>query len=154
MIHLIVVIMGIALMSYMLLSGISYTNPDVYDAREKVASWSNQNLALSAAWSKFHVLYGRDPGSVTELSSTLTLPLSAPDDLHLTHLAPGYAGWCFSGVVGKSGLAALQTITSRTKGQYSLSNECGSPTGISPEWAANLGSLESVPVVLTYKFSN
>jgi hypothetical protein len=154
MIHLIVVIMGIALMSYMLLSGLSYTNPDAFDAREKVELWSGQNLNLASAWNKYRVLYGRNPASLTELSSELTLPLSVPDDLKMTQMTTGFQGWCFSGQIAGSGLTALQTLATRFPSQYGLSDQCGTEGGISTDWSSRLDSGEPIPVVLTFKFSN
>jgi hypothetical protein len=154
MIHLIVVIMGIALMSYMLLSGISYTNPETYDAREKVVQWSTQNLALSSAWTKYRVLYGRNPGAIGELTSELSLPLALPDDLQLSQMTTTFHGWCFTGSVTGSGLIAIQALTNRFPTQYGLSDQCGSENGVSPSWSSALESSAAVPVVLTFKFSN
>ncbi|AYG47616.1 hypothetical protein DV532_25290 (plasmid) [Pseudomonas sp. Leaf58] len=153
MVHLIVVIMAIVLMSYMLVSGISYTNPEVHDAREKVEHWSVQNMALSAAWSKYRLLYGRNPSTPEQLSSELALPLVVPDGLTLSRLTSAFSGWCFAGEVSGSGLAALKSISTRFPTQYGLSDQCGYEGGISPSWAPALDGPEPVPVVLTFKFS-
>lgn len=153
MIHLIVVIMAIALMSYMLVSGLSYTNPEAYDAREKVEQWTFQNLALSSAWSKYRTVYGRNPTTVAELSQELSLPLTLPSNLRLTQISQGFQGWCFEGEVQGSGLAALQALNNRFPTQYGLSNQCGTQNGISTQWSAALEQPGPVPVVLTFKFS-
>lgn len=154
MIHLIVVIMGIALMSYMLLSGISYTNPDAFDAREKVGQWSIQNMALSAAWNKYHILYGRNPVSVIELSSQLVLPLALPEGFALTALTQGFFGWCYEGQANKSSLLAMSSLATRYPTQYGLSAACGAVGGEDPTWRSSLPDAYPVPVALTYKFSN
>lgn len=153
MVHLIVVIMAIVLMSYMLVSGISYTNPEVHDAREKVEHWSMQNLALSAAWSKYRLQYGRNPSNPAELVAEMALPQVVPDGLKLTQLTTGFQGWCFAGEVSGSGLVALKGITNRFPSQYGLSDKCGYEGGISPSWAPAIDAPQPVPVVLTFKYS-
>lgn len=153
MIHLIVALMGIALMSYMYSSGLSYTNPDAYDAREKVEQWTLQNLALSSAWSKYRMVYGRNPGSISELSQELSLPLTLPSKLQLTQITQRFQGWCFEGEVTGSGLIALQILNNRFPTQYGLSDQCGTEGGISTAWSAALEQPGPVPVVLTFKFS-
>lgn len=154
MIHLIVVILGIALMSYMLLSGISYTNPDAFDAREKVGQWSIQNMSLSAAWNKYHILYGRNPVSVDELSSQLALPLALPEGFALASLTQGFQGWCYEGQANKSSLLAMSSLATRYPTQYGLSAECGAIGGEDPSWRSGLPDTYPVSVAMTYKFSN
>jgi hypothetical protein len=154
MIHLIVVILGIALMSYMLLSGISYTNPDAFDAREKAGQWSIQNMALSAAWNKYHILYGKNPVSIVELSSQLTLPLALSEGFVLTSLTQGFQGWCYEGQANKSSLMAMSYLAKRYPTQYGLSAECGAIGGEDPTLRDGLSDTYPVPVALTYKFSN
>lgn len=154
MVHLIVVIMGIALMSYMLVSGISYVNPASFESKEKFERWSVENLNLTIAWNRYHDLYGKLPPDVAALQSSLSVTAPIPDDLLLTQLTTEFNGWCFEGNVSRAGYESLKGLAARFPDQYGLSATCGFTGGIDPEWKTAMTDAQyPFPVVMTYRMS-
>jgi len=154
MVHLIVVIMGIALMGYMLVSGISYINPSSFESKEKFERWSVLNLNLAIAWSRYHDLNGKLPADVTDLRSMLSVTAPIPDELQLTRLTTEFNGWCFEGNVGRGGFDSLKGLAARYPDQYGLSSMCGTTGGIDPSWkTATSDAQYPFPVVMTYRLS-
>jgi len=154
MVHLIVVIMGIALMSYMLVSGISYINPASFESKEKFERWSVLNLNLTIAWNRYHDLHGKLPADASSLQGALSAAAPIPDDLLLTQLTTGFNGWCFEGSVSRGGYDSLKGLAARYPDQYGLSATCGTTGGIDPSWKAAMTDAQyPFPVVMTYRMS-
>lgn len=154
MVHLIVVIMGIALMGYLLVSGISYINPGAYESKEKFERWSVLNLNLTIAWTRYHDFHNRNPSSVADLKSMLSATAPIPDSMVLTQLPTDFRGWCFEGVVTKAGVDSMKALASRYPDQYGLSSVCGKIGGIDPMWRSPVSENEyPAPVAITYRLS-
>lgn len=154
MVHLIVVIMGIALMSYLLVSGISYMNPSSYESKEKFERWSVLNLNLAIAWSRYSELNGKNPPNVDALKTTLSVTALIPDDMRLSALTADFPGWCFEGSVSQGGLESIKALASKYPDQYGLSASCGTTGGVDSTWTAPANPAEyPAPVIITYRFS-
>lgn len=154
MVQLIVVLMGIALMSYLLVSGISYVDPSSLESKEKFERWSVLNLNLAVAWHRFESIKGVAPSSTSELEQMLSAAAPVPDDLHLSSLVKPFRGWCFQGQVSQAGYESLRALSLRFPDQYGLSSTCGTTGGIDPTWSApDAAEAYPIPVVITYRLS-
>lgn len=154
MVHLIVVLMGIGLMSYMLASGISYINPTSFESKEKFERWSALNMNLTIAWNRYHDLNGRLPADVAALQGMLSAPGPIPDNMLLTQLTTEFNGWCFEGEVSQGGFNSLKGLATRFPSQYGLSASCGTVGGVDPSWISAAANAQyPLPVVVTYRMS-
>ncbi len=153
MVQLLILIMGIALASYVVMAGISYFNADGVKAKEREAQWATLNLSLAQGWIDSQRLTRQPPSTPEALLASAHLHMGIPDGMTLTELGSGYAGWCFTGTAEKSDVDALVSLATRYPATYAIANDCGASNGISEDW--NQGAAESGPQALavTYRLN-
>ncbi len=151
MVQLLILVMGIALASYVVMAGISYFNVDGIKAKEREAQWSTLNLSLAQGWVDFQRLYRRAPVSVEELLSQAVIHVNTPDGMTLTEVGQNYSGWCFSGQANKDDVEALVNLATRYPVTYALDDSCGASNGLSSGWSPT--ESPNQPVSITYRLN-
>ena len=153
MVQLLILVMGIALASYVVMAGISYFNVDGVKAKEREAQWASLNLSLTQGWLETQRLHRRTPISTNELLQQTSLYTGIPAGMTLSELGSGYTGWCFTGVAEKSDLDALISLATRFPVNYAIAEHCGASNGVDADWAASLSDSGAQTLSLTYRLS-
>ena len=153
MVQLLILLMGIALASYVVMAGISYFNVDGVKAKEREAQWATLNVSLAQGWVDTRRLTRQAPASPEALLDSAHLHMGIPNGMTLSELGVGYAGWCFTGTAEKADVDALVNLATRYPGTYAIANGCGASNGISVNWSTNSNESGARALALTYRLN-
>lgn len=153
MVQLLILIMGIALASYVVMAGISYFNVDGVKAKEREAQWATLNLSLAQGWIDLQRLTRQAPSSPEALLASAHLHMGIPAGMTLSELGAGYAGWCFTGTAEKADVDALVNLATRYPITYAIADGCGASNGVSEAWIPGSSTSGSRALSVTYRLN-